>query len=61
MQGQGSIPELCSRNPGDSNVDGHRLHVETVTGHAVSMRAEELVAPGRAVTADDINLKIGYI
>jgi hypothetical protein len=33
--------------------------METVTSDAVSMTTEELVAPGGAVTADNINLKIG--
>ena len=59
MQRQGSIPKLCGRNPGHTNVDGHRLHMETVTSHAVSMGAEEFIAPGRAETANDIYLKIG--
>src|SRR5579864_7297240 len=59
MQRQSSVPQLCGRNPGHPNVDGHRLHVETVTSHAVSMSTEEFVAPGRAVAADDTNLKIG--
>ena len=59
MQRQGSIPQLCGRNSGYPNVDGHRLHVETVAGHAMPMRAEKFVAPRRAVAADDINLKIG--
>ena len=56
---QGSIPQLSGRNPGYSDVNGHRLHVKTLTGHAVSMSAEEFVAPGRTVAADYINLKIG--
>src|ERR1700674_332756 len=58
MQRQRSIPQLCGRNARYSDVNGHRLHVDAIAGHAMPMRAEELVAPGRAVTADDINLKI---
>src|SRR6476659_3828153 len=56
MQRQGSIPQLCDRNPGYPNIDRHCLHVETVAGDSVSMSAEEFVAPGRSVPADYINL-----
>ena len=59
MQRQGSIPQLCGRNPGHPDVDGHRLHVEAVAGDAMSVSAEEFVAPRRAETADHINFKIG--
>jgi hypothetical protein len=59
VQCYGGIPQLCGWNSGNSNVNGHSLHVETVTGDPVSMCAEELVPPGRAVSADDINLKVG--
>jgi len=58
MQRQGSVPQLCGRNPGYPDVNGHRLHVEALPGHAVSVSAKEFVAPWRAVAADDINLKI---
>ena len=59
MQRQRSIPQLCGRNAGYPNVDGHCLHVETVAGDSVSMSTEEFVAPRRPVAADHINLKIG--
>lgn len=59
MQRHGRIPQLRSRNSGHPDVDGHRLHVETVTGHAVSMSTKKFVAPGRAVAADDVDFKIG--
>ena len=42
-----------------ANVDCHRLHVETVAGHTVSMSAKKFVAPGRTVAADNINLEVG--
>src|ERR1700756_3292013 len=58
-QDQSCISQLCSGDPGHTNVNGHRLHVEAVTGHAVSMSAKEFVAPGRTVTPDYVNLKIG--
>jgi UDPglucose 6-dehydrogenase len=41
------------------SVNSHRLHVEALTGHAVSMSAEEFVVSGRSITADNIYLKIG--
>ena len=59
MQRQRGVPQSWGRNPRHPNIDGHRLHVETVAGYAVSMSAEEFVAPRRAVAADDINLEIG--
>src|SRR5438552_4316676 len=58
-QRQGNISQLCGRNSRHADVDGHRLHVKTVAGHSVSMNTKEFVAPGSAVTADDVNLKIG--
>ena len=59
MQRQGSVPQLCGGNPGHPDVDGHCLHVETVAGNTVSMSAEEFVAPGRAVAANNVNFKVG--
>src|SRR5208283_1514870 len=59
MQRQRSISQLLGRNAGHPDVNGHCLHVEAIAGHAMPMRAEEFVAPGRAVAADDINLEIG--
>src|SRR5579872_212411 len=59
MQREGRIPQLCGRNSRHADVDGHRLHVKTVAGHTVSMRAQEFVTPRSAVTANDINFKIG--
>ena len=57
MQAQRGIPKGGRRNPWQANVDRFCLHVKTVAGHARvrASRTQELVAPGRAVSADHIN------
>lgn len=59
MKRQGNIPQLCGRDPGHPNVNGHRLHVQTVACDAVSMSTQEFVAPRCSETTNDIDLKIG--
>jgi len=59
MQCQRSFPELCGRNPRHPDIDGHGLHVEALTGYTVSMSAQQLFAPGGAIAANNVNLKIG--
>lgn len=52
-------PQLGGRNSRYPDVNRHGLRTQALTGHSMPMSAEEFVAPGRAVTADDINLEIG--
>src|SRR5271163_3204195 len=59
MECQCSVPHLRSGYPGHSYINGHSLHVKAVNGYAVPVSSEEFVAPGRAVAADNVNLKIG--
>lgn len=59
MQAEGRIAELGSGHARQTNIDRHRLHVQTVLRHPVSVSTEIFIAPGRAVAANDIDLGIG--
>ena len=58
MQGDCSVSQSRGGNAGDPDINCHRLHVEALSGHAVSVSAEELIAPGCAIAADNIDLEI---
>src|SRR5690348_5106839 len=59
MQRQCCIAKLGGAYARDSNVDGHRLHMQTVTRHAMSVHPEILIAPRGSITAHDIDLSVG--
>lgn len=56
---QGGTPEIEYGNPGETNIDCPRLHMETVLGNAGGAGPQEFVAPGGTVAADDGYLSIG--
>src|ERR1035438_2849478 len=58
MQGDCSVSQSRGGNAGDPDINCHRLHVEALSGHAVSVSAEELIAPGCAIATDNIDLEI---
>lgn len=58
MQGHCSVSQACRGNAGDPDINCHRLHVEAVKSHAVSVSAEVFIAPGSAIAADYIDFEI---
>jgi hypothetical protein len=63
LKAQSGIPHGHGGNSRKSNVDGFRLHVETVASDArvLAAGAQELVAPWRSVSTDDIDLLAGMV
>lgn len=59
MECQGGIAQLGNANRGHADIDSFRLHVEAVQGNSGSVGAKELIAPGAAVAANDVNLRSG--
>ena len=53
------VAQSESVDTGNANVDGVRLHVQTVLGNSGGTRAEKCIAPGGAVTADDVDFGVG--
>jgi hypothetical protein len=54
MQAESHVAEFGSAHSRYANIDRHGLHVQAVLGHAVTVGAEILIAPGCTVTADNI-------
>src|ERR1700728_1964289 len=61
MQAHGSVTQLRRGNPGQANIDCFGLHMQAVLRHAGvrAARAQKFVAPGRTVTANDIDFTAG--
>lgn len=59
MQLQGCISQARGFDTRNADIDCHRLHMQTVQGHTMTMSAEKFVAPRRAIAANDINFSIG--
>jgi hypothetical protein len=57
-QRQRRIANLRTGNSGNANVDGLRFHVLAVLGNPVPMLPKVVVAPGGAVTADNIDFAV---
>ncbi len=63
MQIQRGISQDGCRNSGQANINGLCLHMETMLGYA-RVRAsmpQKLVAPRRAISADNIDLAIDVV
>ena len=58
VQLQSGVAQVLRADAGNAYVDGHGLHVQTVFGHRRRPAAQEVVAPRRAVPADDIDLAV---
>jgi len=58
MHRQGSIAQRCSFDPGNADIDRHRLHVQAVTGHVVAVSSKIFVGLGRAIATDDIDFAV---
>jgi hypothetical protein len=56
MQSPCRVTNRGGWHPADAKINGHGLHVQAVSSHAMPVCAEKLIGPGRAVTTDDINL-----
>ena len=63
MQAQRGITHRYGWNPRQPKIDRFSLHVKAVTGYArmCVSRTQKLVAPGRAVSADNVDLSIGIV
>jgi hypothetical protein len=61
VEGESGVAEFSGGDAGNANVDGHGLHVQAVLGDAVAVGSEILVAPRRAVAADDVDFGIGTV
>ena len=59
VKGKGDIAQMSSFHPGYSEVDRLRLDVEAISGNPFAMGAQIRVAPGCAVTANDIDFSFG--
>src|SRR6516162_5188004 len=55
MQGEGGVTEHPGADSRNADVDGFRLHVKAMQGHAGRMLAQEAVAPWGTVAADDLD------
>src|SRR5581483_3432527 len=58
MQGQSSIAKLGSAYAGHADIDCHRLHVQTMQRHGVSMFPEIFVGPWRSISTEHVDLGI---
>src|SRR5208282_293684 len=63
MQAQSGTPQGCGGNSRQANINRFGLHVQAVASHAGvrAAGAEEFVAPGRAVSADHVDLSRGIM
>lgn len=63
MQVKRGVSQPRRRSSVQPNINGLRLHVETVASHPgmCSARAQELVAPWRSISTDHINLAAGIV
>src|SRR5450631_3045659 len=63
LEAQRGVPHSGGDNSRQANVDGFRLHVEAVTSDPRVRAAgtQEFVAPGCAVSTDDIDLAAGMV
>ena len=59
MKRESRIAKGRSRYAGNTNVDGHGLHVQAVEGNAVAMCPQIFIAPRRPVATDNVDLGIG--
>ena len=61
MQAQGCVTQLRGRNPRQANVDCFGLHMQAVLRHSGmrAARAQEFIAPWRAVAANHIDFTAG--
>jgi hypothetical protein len=59
VQSQRRVAKGPGAHSGNADVDRHRLHVQAVEGNTVPVFPEELIAPRRAITADDVDLGVG--
>jgi hypothetical protein len=55
---KGRIPKCQSIDSRNSNINGMRLHVQAVFRHPGRAGAQKLIAPGRAITADNLDFCI---
>jgi hypothetical protein len=53
-----SVSQSRRGDAGDPDINCHRLHVEAVKGHSVSVCAEVFITPGGAIAADYIDFEI---
>jgi len=60
VQGESGVPEIGGPDSGHANIDGHGLHVQTLASDSGGVRAQERIAPGRAVSADHVDFGIGF-
>ena len=59
LHGESGIADFRCRYAGNADVDGFGFHVLAVEGDSVAVLAQVVVAPGRAVAADDIDDAVG--
>src|SRR6185437_2161665 len=59
MERQGSVANFGRRYTRNANVNGLSLHVLAVQRDAAAMPAKIIIAPWRAIPADDINRSVG--
>ena len=58
MQCQRRIPKCSGIHSRYANIDSHRLHVQTVLRHAMSVVPQVFIAPRRTVAAHHIDLSV---
>ena len=56
---EGGVAYLRRRYARDTDVDGLGFHVLTVEGNSMTVFAKVVVAPGRSISADDIDHAVG--
>lgn len=59
LKRQSDIAQLSRPHGRYADVDRFTLHVKALLGHARGVRPKELIAPRRAIPADDLNLSFG--
>jgi hypothetical protein len=59
LKGESRIPEIGGPDTRQADIDRHGLHVQALASYARAMRAQEFIAPGRAVAADHVDFGVG--
>lgn len=58
MKAKGKIAQSRYGYAGNTNVNSLSLHMQAVRGHAGRSLSQKLIAPGTAISADDVNFRL---
>lgn len=58
VETESNITQLRGGYTGNADVNGFPLHVQAVRSHAGGSASQKLIAPGAAISANDVNFRV---